>query len=150
MYDIWDNIPVRCPSIVSIIEHPSPSLALPCLLFLFVRCQPARSFLLLVESRDRGRRANPDSRWQSRCHLDKALLWIVVQWEFVKREISRWLEPMVSGELTAASAHRSKVHLTTTSPLQPLVLLLLLLMLVARARLLSLFLQSRPTRSLSS
>lgn len=36
-----------------------------------------------------------------------------MQWEFVKREISRWLEPMVSGELTAASAHRSKVHPTT-------------------------------------
>lgn len=37
-----------------------------------------------------------------------------------QREISRWLEPMVSGELTVASAHRSKVH-PTTSPLQLLV-----------------------------
>lgn len=50
-----------------------------------------------------------------------------------KREISRWLEPMVSGELTAASAHRSKVH-STTSPLQSLALLLSLLLILAGAR----------------
>lgn len=56
---------------------------------------------------------------------------------------------MVSGELTAASAHRSKVHPTTTLPLQPLeLLLLLLLMLVARAGPLSLFCNlGRPVRS---
>ena len=64
---------------------------------------------------------------------------------------------MVSEELTAASAHRSKVHPTTTLPLQPLVLLLLLLLLLLLQLLLLLLLllilvalpllQSWPTRS---
>lgn len=43
-----------------------------------------------------------------------------------QREISRWLESIVSEELTVASAHRSKVHPTTSQP-QLLVLLLPLL-----------------------
>ncbi|KAG7204568.1 hypothetical protein KM043_004991 [Ampulex compressa] len=50
------------------------------------------------------------SRRGRRCHLGGASVRILLQRYNRQREISRWYEAMVSGELTAASARRSKTQ----------------------------------------
>jgi len=76
------------------------------------------------------RGADQDPRWRSRCHLDETLLRIVPVGVRQEGDRARWLEPMVSAELTAASAHRSKVHPTTTTTVATKLLLLLLLLIL--------------------